>query len=88
MTSSVGIMTATFVNQQITGIICWAIAAAVVSINMSLIYSFVQQNLPHDWWILLLVVLAVVAYLIFLAYLTFGTSKCAPFHLQGAVSGR
>ena len=75
MTSSVGIMTVTFVNQRFTALVCWAIAAGIVSINMSLIYSFVQQNLAHDWWILLLVILGVVIYLLFIIYLTFGINK-------------
>ena len=75
MTSSVGVMTITFVNQRLTGLVCWAIAAGIVSINMSLIYSFVQQNLPHDWWIILLVIIGVVTYLLFIIYLTFGPNK-------------
>ncbi|KAK9835822.1 hypothetical protein WJX74_008692 [Apatococcus lobatus] len=90
MTSSAGVMTVTFVNRRLTGLVCWAIAAGIVSINMSLIYSFVQQNLPHDWWILLLVIFGVVMYLLFIIYLTFGPNKSLmhPSHLRKSRSGR
>lgn len=77
MTSSERIMGSAFVNHWLTSTVGWAIAAFILAVNASDVWEFAQSELSGVSWVAALLGIIVVAYVIFVIYLTVGPKRCA-----------
>jgi hypothetical protein len=75
-TSTPRIVGRCFVNSAAMQAFCWTIGAAIMTINMSLIFEFAEQILPDTVLMRLGLGLLVVAYLVFVGYLIISPSRC------------
>ncbi|KAK9805646.1 hypothetical protein WJX72_009884 [[Myrmecia] bisecta] len=75
MTSSERVMGKAFANSRGIWVAAWAIAACVLSINMWLLFEFASQSMPASVWAYAGVILAVLLYTAFIAYLAVGPER-------------
>ena len=75
LTSSEAIMGRPFTNTLPTNIAAWLIAAAVLSINGSLLYEFVVKDLPTHWAARTGFLLGVAGYVALVIYFAIGPKR-------------
>ena len=67
-------MGSALVNHWATSTLGWVIAAFILAVNAADVWEFAQNEISGTTW-LLLVLLAVAAYLVFVLYLTIGPER-------------
>ena len=77
LTSSTGVMGACFVNSRVMKAAAWAIAAAIMGVNGTLLWELLVKELPRHWAARTGFLAAVALYLCVVLYFAVGPQRCA-----------
>lgn len=78
LTSSTAIMGACFVNSRVMRGAAWAIAAAIMGVNGTLLWELLAKELPRHWAARTGFLAVVALYLCLVLYFAIGPQRCAP----------